>query len=170
MHDLHSKLPLFPERMKITKSSKPACNLYDKKNYVVHITALKQALDHGLILKKIHRVIQFILKAWLKECIDMNTQLRKQTKKDFKKDFFRLMSNSVFGKAMENVRKHRDIKLVTTDKRRNRLVSKPNYHTTKLFSENLLAMEIKKIKLKINKPVYLGLSILEITKILMYEF
>ena len=100
----------------------------------------------------------------------MNTELRKQAKNDFEKDFFKLMNNSVFGKTMENVRKHRDIKLVTTDKRRNQLVSEPNYHTTKWFSENLLAIEMKKIKAKMNKPVYLGLSILEISKTLMYEF
>ena len=80
------------------------------------------------------------------------------------------MNNAVFGKAMENVRKHRDIKLVTTDKRRNQLVSEPNYHTTKYFSENLLAIEMKKTKVKMNKPVYLGMSILDISKTLMYEF
>ena len=80
------------------------------------------------------------------------------------------MNNSVFGKTMENVRKHRDIKLVTTDKRRNQLVSEPNYHTTKCFSESLLAIEMKKTKVKMNKPLYLGLSILEISKTLMYEF
>ena len=100
----------------------------------------------------------------------MNTELRKHTKDDFEKYFFKLMNNSIFGKAMENVRKHRDIKLVTTDKRRNQLVSEPNYHTTKLFSENLLATEMKKTKVKMNKPVYLGLSILDISKTLMYEF
>ena len=89
----------------------------------------------------------------------MSTELRKQAKNDFENDFFKLMNNSVFGKTMESVRKHRDIKLVTTDKRRNQLVSEPNYHTTKCFSENLLAIEMKKIKVKMNKPVYLGLSI-----------
>ena len=109
--------------------------MYDKNNYVVQIRSLKQALDHGLVLKKVHRVIQFNQEAWLKEYIDMNTELRKQTKNDFEKDFFKLMNNSVFGKTMENVRKHRDIKLVTTDKRRNQLVSKPNYHAKKWFSE-----------------------------------
>ena len=88
----------------------------------------------------------------------------------FEKDFFKLMNNAVFGKTMENVRKHRDIKLVTTDKRRNQLVSEPNYHTTKYFSENLLAIEMKKTKVKMNKPVYLGMSILDISKTLMYEF
>ena len=102
--------------------------------------------------------------------IDINTKLRKQAKNGFEKDFFKLMNNSVFGKTMENVRKHRYIKLVTTDKRRNHLDSEPNYHTTKYFSQNLLAIEMKKIKLKMNKPVYLGLSILEVSKTLMYQF
>ena len=97
----------------------------------------------------------------------MNTELRKPAKNDFEKDVFKLMNKAVFGKTMENVRKHRDIKLVTTDKRRNQLVSEPNYHTAKWFSENLLAIEMKKRKVKMNKPVYLGLSILEIS--MMYE-
>ena len=91
----------------------------------------------------------------------MNTELRKNAENDFEKDFFKLMNNAVFGKTMENVRKHTDIKLVTTDKKRN---------TTKWFSENLLAIEMKKTKVKMNKPKYLGLSILEISKILMYDF
>ena len=100
----------------------------------------------------------------------MNTKLRKEVKNEFEKDFFKLMNNSVFGKTMENVRNHRDIKLVTTDEKRNKLVSEPNYHTTKHFSENLLAIEMKKTKVKMNKPVYLGMSILDISKTLMYEF
>ena len=100
----------------------------------------------------------------------MNTEKRKEAKNDFEKDFFKLMNNAVFGKTMENVRKHRDIKLVTTDWRRNQLVSEPNYHTIKWFSEKLLAIEMKKAKVKMNKPIYLGLSILEISKKLMYEF
>ena len=100
----------------------------------------------------------------------MNTKLRTEAKNDFEKDFFKLMNNAVFGKTMENVRKHRDIKLVTTDKRRNQLASEPNYHTTKYFSENLMAIEMKKTKVKMNKPIYLGMSILDISKTLMYEF
>ena len=100
----------------------------------------------------------------------MNTKLRKEAKSEFEKDFFKLMNNSVFGKTMENVRKHRDIKLVTTDEKRNKLVSEPNYQTIKQFSENLLAIEMKKTKVKMNKPVYLGMSILDISKTLMYEF
>ena len=100
----------------------------------------------------------------------MNTELRKQAKNDFEKDFFKLMNYSVFGKTMKNVRKHRNIKLLTTDKIRNQLVSELNYHTTKWFPENPLAFEMKKTKLKMNKLVYQGLSILEISKTLMYEF
>ena len=163
LHDLHSDLPFSPERMKIDKCKKLVCNLYNKKQYVVHIRSLKQALNHGLILKKFHRVIQFNQEAWLKPYIDMNTELTKKAKNDFEKDFFKLMDNAVFGKTMENVRKHRDIKLVTTDKRRNQRVTEPNYHTTKRFSENLLAIEMKKTKVKMNKPICLGLSILEIS-------
>ena len=97
--------------------------------------------------------------------------MRKEAKREFEKDFFKLMNNSVFGKTMENVRKHRDIKLVTTEEEiKNKLVSEPNYHTTKHFSENLLAIEMKKTTAKMNKPIYLGMSILDISKILMYEF
>ena len=114
--------------------------------------------------------MQFNQKAWLKAYTEMNTEFRKHAKNDFEKDFFKLMNNAVFVKTMENVRKHRDVKLITTDKRRNQLVSESNYHTTKWFSENLLAIEMKKTKVKMNKSVYLGLSILEITKTLMYEF
>ena len=99
----------------------------------------------------------------------MNTELRKQAKNDFEKDFFKLMNNAAFGKTMENVTKRRDIKLVTAGKRRNQLVSERNYHSTKWFSKNVLATEMKNTKVKMNKPVYLGLSILEISKTLMYK-
>ena len=105
----------------------------------------------------------------VKKYFDINPRYRKEAKNEFEKDFFKLMNNSAFGKTMENVRKHRDIKLVTTDEKRNKLVSEPNYHTTKRFSENLLAIEMKKIKVKMNKPVYLGTSILDISKTLMYK-
>ena len=132
--------------------------------------ALKQAISNGLKLKKVQRIIKFKQKAWLKPYIDMNTKLRKEAESEFEKDFFKLMNNSIIGKTMENVRKHRDIKLVTTEEKRIKLVSEPNYHTTKHFSDNLLAIEMKKTKAKMNKPLYLGMSILDISKTLMYEF
>ena len=170
LHELHSDLPFLSERMEVNKCKKLACNLFTKKKYVVHINALKQALNHGLKLKKIHRVIKFNQKEWLKPYINMNTELRKAAKNDFEKDLFKSMNNSVFGKTMENIKKHRDIKLVTMDKKRSKLVSEPNYHTINLISEDLSIIEMKKTKVKMNKPIYLGLSILEIGKTLMYEF
>ena len=156
--------------MIINNSKKLVCNLNYKKNYIVHINVLKPALDQGLNLKKVHRIIEFEQEAWLKEYIDVNTKLRKKTTNDFEKDFFKLMNNAVFGKTMENVRKHRDIKLVKTDKNRNKLVSEPNFHTMKLIDNNLAIIEMRKVKVKMNKPIYLGLSILEISKITMFEF
>ena len=156
--------------MKINKCNKLVCNFYDKNNYVVQIRSLKQVLDLGLILKKVYTVVQFNQEAWLKEYIDMNTELRKKATNDFQKISLSQWIILIFGKTMENVRKQRDIKLVTTDKRRNQLVSEPNYHTSKWFSDNLLAIEMKETKVKMNKPVYLGLSILEISKTLIYGF
>ena len=168
--NLHKDLPFLPEIKKITKCNKLVCNIQDKEIYVVHIKALKQALNHGLKLKTVQRVIRFNQKAWLEPYIDMNTKLRKEAKNGFEKGFLKLMNNSVFGKTVENIRKHRNIKLVTTDKRRNQLASEPNYHTTKYFSENLMAIEMKKTKVKMSKPIYLGMSILNVSKTLMYEF
>ena len=94
---------------------------------------MKQALNHELVLKKVHRVIKFNQDAWLKPYIDINTDLRKKANNDFEKDFFKLMNNAVFGKTMENMRKDKDIKLVTTERTRNCLVSEPSHHTTKFF-------------------------------------
>ena len=121
-------------------------NLHDKTDYVIHIRTLKKALNHGLVLKKVYRLIKFNQNAYLKAYIDMNTDLRKKGKTDFKKDFFKWMNNAFFGETMENVRKHRDIKHITTERRRNYLVSEPHYHTTKFFTEHLLAIKMKKNK------------------------
>ena len=170
LHDLHSDLPFLPKKMKIDKCKKPVCDLHNKKKYVVHIKSLKQVLNHGLKLKRVHRVIKFNRKAWLEPYIDMNTELRKLAKADFENNLFKLLNNAVLGKTMENIRKHRDIKIVTRDKRRNKLVSEPNYHAMNYISEDLSITKMNKTKVKMNKPMYLGLSILYISKILMYEF
>ena len=170
LQNLHCDLPFLPEKMVVNNTKKLICNLQDKKDYVVHINVLKQTLDHGLKLIKVYQVIEFDQEAWLKEYINFNTELREKVTNDFEKDFFKLMNNAVFGKTMENVRKHRDIKLVKTNKKRNKLVSEPNFHTMKLIDDNLAIIEMKKVKVKMNKPIYPGLSILDISKITMYEF
>ena len=143
---LHRDLPFLFERKNRSKVIKLAGTAEDKKKYVVHISALKQALNNRLILKKIHRIIPFNQGYWLKPYIEMNTKLRAASKNDFEKDFFKLTNDSVFGKTMENLRKHRDIRLVINDKQRYKLVSKPNYHSNKYISENLMIAEMKKNK------------------------
>ena len=112
-------------------------------------------MNHGLVLRKVHKVIQFNQEALLKPYIDIKTKLRTEAKNDFAKGSLKLMNNAIFGKTMENVKKHRDIKLVKTDQRRYQLVSEPNCHTTKYFSEDVLAIEMKKIKVKMIKPLYI---------------
>ena len=115
LHEPHNNLPFLLEKMKII-------NLHDKTEYVIHIRNLKQAINHRLILKKVHRVIKFNQNAWLKPYTDMNTMLRQKAKNNFQKDFLKLLNNAVFEKTMENVGKHRNIKLITTNRRRNYLV------------------------------------------------
>ena len=170
IHELHNDLPFLSERMKIENVEKLAANLHDKTEYVMHIRNSKQELNNGLVLKKVHRVIKFNRNSWLKPYIDIKTELRKKAKKDLEKHYFRLMNNVVFGKTMENVRKDRDIKLAATERRRNYLVSEPNFHTKNFFTENLLAIEMKITEILMNKLVCLGLSILELSKILIFEF
>ena len=167
--NFHKDLPFLRERKKVNKVEKLICGIEDERKHVEHIRILKQALNHGLVLKKLHKVIKFNQEDWLKPYIDMNTKLREEAKNDFEKDFFKLMNNSVFGKTMENVRKYQDIKLPTANEKRNKLVSEPNYHTTKRFSD-FLAIEMKKTKVKMNKPIYLGMSILDISKTFVYKF
>ena len=170
LHNQHNDLPFMCERMEINGVEKLVPNLRDKKNYVFHIQALNQALQHGLRLDRIHRVIEFNQLPWLKTYTDSNTQLRTAATNDFKKDFFKLMNNSVFGKTMENIRKHRNIKLVMTEEKYLCTVKKPNFKSGVVFGENLMGCEMGKIKVVMNKPVYLGQAILDLSKIVMYEF
>ena len=131
---------------------------------------MNQALQHGLRLDGIHRAIEFDQLPWLKTYIDFNTQLRRAATNDFEKDFFKLINNSVFGKTTENIRKHRNIKLVTTEEKYLHMVMKPNFESGVLFGENLMGCEMGKIKVVMNKLVYLGQVILDLNNIVMYEF
>ena len=170
LHDLHNDLPFMCEKIRVNGVEKLVPNLLDKKKYVIHVKTLKQALDHGLVLEKIHRVIHFKQSAWMKEYIDFNTRLRKVAKNDFEKDFYKLMNNSVFGKTMKNIRKHRDIKLVNNKEDYLKQVMKPNFKGGVLMGADLMSCEMGKVKVKMNKPVYLGQAILDLSKTIMYEF
>ena len=132
---MNTNLEVLSERMKTKKCNKLVFNLHNKKEDVVQIAGLKKTLNHGLIFKKVHRVTQFNQEAWLEPYIKMNAKLRTEANNDFEKDFFKLNNNLIFGKTMENIRKHRDIKLLSTGERINQLVSEPNYHATKGFQK-----------------------------------
>ena len=142
LHKNHNELPFLTERMKIGRVKRLVPNLKDKKGHVAHIKELDQALKHGLKLKKVHQVIEFQQSKWMKAYIMLNTWLRKDAKNEYDKDFLRLVNNSVFGKAMENIRNHKDMKLVKRDKRYLKYVMKPNFKNDHPFSKHLFAVEM----------------------------
>ena len=171
LHDLHNDYPLCPERVECDHGVKKLIpNLRHKNNYVIHYKNLIQCLRLGMKLKKIHRGIKFTEEAFLKPYIDKNTSLRALAKNNFEKDFFKLMNNSVFGKNMENIRNRVNVKLVNTGEQFKKLVAKPNYESRKIFNENLVSVHMKKTSLTMNKPVYLGMCILDLSKTVMYDF
>ena len=190
LHDLHNDYPCAPEKIKVSDDmlsdycrdikdkykissgnvSKLIPTLCDKKNYVLHEENLKLYLSLGLKLKKIHRVLEFSEKPWLKQYIDFNTEKRKHAKNQFEKDFFKLMNNSVFGKTVENIRKRSNIYLETDPDHLLRQTAKPTFVSCKIFHENLVAVQMKKKFLKLDKPSYVGMCILDLSKVLMYDF
>ena len=171
LHDLHNDYPFCPERVKCKNGvEKLIPNLRDKTKYIIHYKNLIQCLKAGMKLKKIHRGIKFVESEWMKPYIEKNTNLRTKAKNNFEKDFFKLMNNSVFGKTMENIRNRVDVKLVNTKEKLRKLAAKPNFKGRKIFSENLVSVYMKKTSLTMNKPVYLGMCILELSKIIMFDF
>ena len=170
LHDLHNDYPLAPETMKINKVDKLTPNLRNKTKYILHHRNLGLYLSLGLKLTKIHRIIEFKQSKWLAPYIALNTNLRSNAKNNFEKDFFKLMNNSVFGKTMENIRNRKDIKLVTSKKSALKLIAKPNFKHRTIFTENLISVHMGKTKLIFNKPVYVGMCILDVSKTLMYDF
>ena len=174
--ELHSDYPLAPEHLVLDGVEKQGGvkklvpNLHRKTKYVVHHEVLKTYLKHGLKISKIHRGISFDESPWMKPYIDFNTKLRMQSKNNFESDFFKLMNNSVFGKTIENVRKRVDVKLVTSQKQAEKYINRPNYTGRTTFSDNLVAIHMGKTSIYMNKPIYLGMCILGISKTLMYDF
>ena len=170
LHDFHNDYPLAPERIKINKVEKLIPTLLKKEKYVLHRENLKLYLSLGLKLKWIHRGIKFREKPWMKSYIELNTDLRTKGKNDFEKDFFKLMNNSVFGKTMENIRNRVDVRLVGNREKAQKLIAKPNLKHWICFEENLIGIHLKRIKLVFNKPVYCGMSILDLSKTMIYDF
>ena len=144
--------------------------LRDKKGYVLHYWNFQLYLDLGLKIKKVHRALEFDQSPWLKRHIDFNTEKRKHAKNSFEKDFFKLMNNSAFDKTMENLRKRVDARLVTNEKKLLKLTSKPTYVSFKIFNKNLVAVHKIKETLILNRPAYVGMCILDLSKTLMYDF
>lgn len=182
LHDVHSDLPFSPEKFIPPggKTAKLIANLYNKFNYIIHYTYLKQCLKYGLVLRKIHRILTFRQEEYLKKYIDLNTSLRQSSKTTFEKDFFKLLNNSIFGKTIENKRKQVDIKLVTkwTDTNNvtkkqlsaEKLICKPNLKCVTVFSENFVAIQLKPEKIVLDKPIYIGFTVLEYAKSHLYKY
>ena len=169
LHDFHNEYPLAPEKICVNKVDKLIPNLRNKTKYVLHKTNLELYIRLGLKLTKIHRGVKFAEEDFMKKYIDLNTELRTGTT-DFEKDFFKLMNNSVFGKTMENVRNRINVKLVTNELSLNKLVTKPNFKSANIFHENLVAIHMEKTTVKLNKPIPIGMSILDLSKTLMSKF
>ena len=170
LHNLHNDYPLAPETMVLNKVNKLTPNLRNKTKYILHHRNLGLYLSLGLKLTKIHRIIEFKQSGWLAPYIALNTDLRTNAKNNFEKDFFKLMNNSVFGKTMENIRNRKDMKLVTSKRQAVKLIAKPNFKHRTIFTENLISVHMSKTKLVFNKPVYVGMCILDVSKTLMYNF
>eukprot|EP00102_Acyrthosiphon_pisum_P017244 XP_008188546.1 PREDICTED: uncharacterized protein LOC103310883 [Acyrthosiphon pisum] len=172
LHDEHNELPYLPERMVPpgSKIKKLIANLQHKKKYVVHYMALKQALKAGLILEKVHRVLQFNQSPWLQKYIELNTKMRKNALNDFERDFFKLMNNAVFGKTMENVRSRLKMKLVSDEKTCSKLINRNTFKDITIYNENLALIHLDVDELKFDKPIYVGFAILDISKTLIYDF
>ena len=168
--DKHNDYPLAPERLKVNGVEKLISHFKPRKNYVVHYRTLRQCLELGMRLTKVHRGISFYQSSWMEPYIRKNTELRKCASNNFEKDFFKLMNNSVFGKTIENIRKRQNIKLIDDRKQAVKLSSKPNFDRCTIFDKHLIAVHMLNTEVYFNKPVYVGQAILDLSKTLMFNF
>ena len=172
-HDLwksHNDYPLAPEKLKVNGVEKLISHFKPHKNYFIHYRNLRQCLEMGLKITKVHRGISFNQSPWMEPYIRKNTELRKKAANSFEKDFFKLMNNSVFGKTIENIRKRQNIVLVDNRAKAVKLTSQPNFDRATIFDEKLIAVHMKKTEVYFNKPVYVGQAILDLSKTLMFDF
>ena len=172
-HDMHNEYPFAAEALNVNGVKKLIPNLQNKRNYVIHHCALKQCLENGLVLRKIHRGIKYEETSFLKEYVDLNTNLCKKSKNKFEKDFFKLMINSVFGKTMENVRCRSNVKIINekNGKKILGLIARPNLKSVFRYeNSDLVSVNMGKSVVMLNKPIYLGQAILDLSKTLMYDF
>ena len=170
LHDLHNDYPLAPENVQVGKVSKLIPNLHNKERYTIHHENLKYYLEKGLVLTKIHRGITFEESNWMESYISLNTKLRAQATNDFEKEFFKLMNNAVYGKTLENVRNHVDVKLVTSKEEAKKWICKPNFSRFTIYNKHFAAIHMLKKKVVQNKPRYVGFTVLELSKLHMYNF
>ena len=145
-------------------------NLNNKRNYIVHYRNLQLYTTLGMQLTKIHRILSFNQSPWLKSYIDFNKSMRARAKNEFEKSFFKLMNNAMFGKTMENLRKRRNIELITKEEQLRKRVIQPSFKDFKIFHENLISIERRKTTIKLNRPIYIGFCVLDLSKVLMYNF
>ena len=172
LHDKHAEFPFLPQNDYPLNSKviKLLTTLSSKKNYVVHYRNLKQAINNGLIITKIHRIIRFAQSKWMAPYVQLCTSMRVKASSEFERQFWKLLVNSVFGKCMENVRKRISMKLTANDKIAHKYMKKPNFKDRTIYSENLIAIHMQNETVKFDKPLYVGFAILEISKIIMYSF
>ncbi len=172
LHKKHNSLPLCPEKMcpPNSKVKKLICSLYDKKNYVCHYRTLQFALEQGLNLEKIYRVVSFRQSNFLADYIKINTQFRQQATSDFSKSLFKLMNNACFGKFIENQRDRINFDLVTEEKRLEKLIKSPFFKKSIIFKEKLVGIHRYKKQQLLNRPIHVGSTILELARLHMYEF
>ena len=170
LHDHFNDFPPLPERVNMDGVDKLIPNLCNKKKMVVHEKILQQAFELGCKLTKVWLGIKFREEAWLKSYIMKNANLRMKSKNAFEKDFFKLMNNAVFGKTMENIRKRVNFQLVCDQKKLSELTAKCNFDHVTIFSEGLVGVHMRKTRLIFNKPVFVGMAILDISKTLMFDF
>ena len=189
LHYLHDNFPLAPEHLNIQKDmlssyqkdladdlnvkvggEKLCLSFLPKNKYTCHYRNLKLYLQHGLKITKIHRVLTFKQSPWLKPYIELNTKLRQTASNKFEEQFYKLLNNSFFGKSCEDVRKYKEVKIALTKERVRKLIARPTFKNSKIYHENFAAVQLKRNEVKLDKPRYIGMCILDISKIIMYKF